>query len=95
MAPTWPPPKNAGGACSIPRAYCLSGCTLLLGSALSALCHMASMYCHSHSIPQLYTDPQPPSLGSGRALCQERPFHLWKFNHLSGPMQKARPQEAL
>lgn len=48
MAPTWPPPKNAGGACSTPHAYRPSGCTLLLGSALSALCHMAPMYCHSH-----------------------------------------------
>lgn len=94
-ASTRPPPENAAGACLTPRACPPSGCTLLLGSALDALCHTASMYCPARLIPQPRVDPQTAHLCLGKALCQECPFHPRKCNHLSGSTQTAHPQEAL
>lgn len=67
MALTWPAPENTGGASSTPRAYRPSGCALLLGSALNALCHPISMYCPSYTHSSATHGPSvyPPLLRQG------------------------------
>lgn len=67
MALTWPPPENTGGDSSTPRAHRPSGCALLLGSALNALCHPTSMYCPSHTHSSATHGPSvsPPLLRQG------------------------------